>query len=140
MPGDATSQPDPPSRPQRQVPPGGVTADDNSTDIDQRTHSLGNDPRQCIDGQGDIVKDPRPPTTGLASAAVLRGADDEAGRGQRVGQWAGVTTVEGTAPEAAMNENDQRQPPPARSSASRARASPAAGQPQVSDLVVTGPI
>src|SRR6185437_3520130 len=130
-----TRQPDPPGRPQSQVSPGGMTADHNPADIDQRTDSLGHDPRQSIDGQGDIVKGPRPPTAGLAGPAELRGADDEAGRGQRVGQRPGVTTVEGTAPEAAMNENDQRQP--TRTLPARPSPTQATRKPQVSDLVVT---
>ncbi len=116
------------------MPPSGVTSDHHPADVNQRTDGLGDDLRQSVDGEGDVVEGAGPAAAGLARPPVFGDADDEAHRGEGIAEWAGMTAVDGPAPEAAVQEDHQRPPWRARPRGSTADAS--TRQAQVSDLVL----
>src|ERR1700733_510890 len=116
------------------MPPSGVTTDHHPADVNHRADGLGDDLGQGVDGEGDVVEGAGPAAAGQARPPVFGDADDEAHRGEGIAEWAGMTAVDGPAPEAAVQEDHQRPPTRHRAAASPARAS--TRQAQVSDLIV----
>src|SRR5215469_3146183 len=102
----------PASRPEREVPARGVPGYHRLSTIGRHkpARRLRDQLRQPVGGGRDVVKGARPPAAWLSGPAVLRGAYSESGLGERLGERPVVLAPVLGAPEAAVQEDDQRNP------------------------------